>query len=162
MTRIKPFVFAKCLVTFLTISCQPTVEAPQPSPSVFDLVNKPYELDTGLVSRSISFENTTRAPGESGKAASHLGVGRKGTPMRVVKPDSMFILCDITGPGTIRHIWMTTSRASENLRSIVVRVYWEGQKYPSIECLLEISWDSLTGKLCPIFPRFIPAGKMRA
>ena len=39
-----------------------------------DIVSEPYLLDTGLVSRSISFENPTGAPGESGKAASKLGV----------------------------------------------------------------------------------------
>ena len=41
-----------------------------------DIVAEPYLLDTGLVSRAISFENRTGAPGESGKAASRLGVGR--------------------------------------------------------------------------------------
>ena len=36
-----------------------------------DVVTEPYLLDTGLVSRSISFENPTGAPGEGGKAASN-------------------------------------------------------------------------------------------
>ena len=43
-----------------------------------DVIHQPYQLDTGLVSRSISFENPTGAPGEGGKAASRLGAGRKG------------------------------------------------------------------------------------
>jgi hypothetical protein len=43
-------------------------------------------------------------------------------------------LCDITGPGTIRHIWITTSRDPETLRGAVIRAWWEGQKHPSIEC----------------------------
>ena len=99
-----------------------------------NLVNEPYRLDTGLVSRSISFENTTGAPGEGGKAASKLGVGRKGAPMRNIKPGETFVLCDIEGPGTIRHIWMTTRRNPVNLRSLVLRAYWDGQEHPSIEC----------------------------
>ena len=41
--------------------------------STFDLVNRPYELDTGLISRSICFENPAGAPGEGGKASSYLG-----------------------------------------------------------------------------------------
>ena len=45
-----------------------------------DFVLEPYLLNTGLVSRSISFENPTGAPGEGGKAASKLGIGRKGKP----------------------------------------------------------------------------------
>jgi hypothetical protein len=99
-----------------------------------DLSEKPYLLDTGLVSRSISFENPTGAPGEGGKAASPLGVGRKGKPMIRFQPKETVTLCDIEGPGTIRHIWMTTSRAPANLRSLVIRAYWDGQAHPSIEC----------------------------
>ena len=118
----------------LCLSCGPAQQPAKKAPSPYDLVNSPYELNTGLVSRSISFENPTGAPGEGGKAKNHLGVGRKGSPSRSVKPDSMFVLCDIEGPGTIRHIWMTTSRAPENLRSIVLRAYWDGQIHPSIEC----------------------------
>ncbi|MCC6126460.1 MAG: hypothetical protein IT426_15990 [Pirellulales bacterium] len=45
-------------------------------------------MDTGLVSRSISFENPRGAPGEGGKAASELGVGRKGDPARIIKPSA--------------------------------------------------------------------------
>ena len=41
-----------------------------------DIVSEPYLLDTELLSRSISFENPTGAPGEGGKAASKLGVAR--------------------------------------------------------------------------------------
>jgi hypothetical protein len=101
---------------------------------VLDVSEKPYLLDTGLVSRSISFENPTGAPGEGGKAESNLGVGRKGKPSIRFKPAETVTLCDIQGPGTIRHIWMTTSRAPANLRSLVIRAFWEDQKHPGIEC----------------------------
>src|SRR5262245_26129730 len=47
---------------------------------------EPYQLDTSLLSRSISFENVTGEPGAGGKAASNLGVGRKGAPARDIKP----------------------------------------------------------------------------
>ncbi len=80
-----------------------------------DIVAEPYLLDTGLVSRSISFENPTGAPGEGGKAASKLGVGRKGSPAITLKAGQEVQLCDIKGPGTIRHIWMTTSKEPANL-----------------------------------------------
>ncbi len=98
-----------------------------------DLVHRPYLLDTGLLSRSISFENPTGEPGEGGKAASDLGVGRKGSPFRTIEPGQTVQLCDIEGPGTIRHIWMTTRPVPKNLRSLVVRTWWDGQEHPSIE-----------------------------
>ncbi len=101
-----------------------------------DPLREPYLLHTGLRSRSISFENPTGAPGQGGKAASKLGIGLKGSPCRTIQPGETAGLCDIEGPGMIRHFWMTTSNVSKSLRAIVVRAYWEGQAHPSIECPL--------------------------
>jgi hypothetical protein len=104
--------------------------------SIPDPVREPYLLHTGVVSRSISFENPTGAPGQGGKAASALGVGRKGSPNRKIQPGETVGLCDIEGPGMIRHFWMTTGNVKNHLRSVVIRAYWEGQEHPSIECPL--------------------------
>ncbi|HBO44170.1 MAG TPA: hypothetical protein DD670_09605 [Planctomycetaceae bacterium] len=106
----------------------------QSGPPSVDLIHKPYDLDTGLVSRSISFENPTGAPGEGGKAASPLGAGRKGSPNRWIAPGQTLDLCDIEGPGTIRHIWMTCRGEQGLYRELVLRCWWEGQEHPSIEC----------------------------
>lgn len=97
-----------------------------------------YDLGNGLESRSISFENPTGEPGKGGQTASKLGVGRKGFPAKGIASGETVVLCDITGPGTIRHIWMTGGfkDKTEALRSMVVRAYWDGQEYPSIECPL--------------------------
>ncbi len=101
-----------------------------------DPLREPFLLNTGLQTRSISFENPTGAPGQGGKAASALGVGRKGAASRTIQPSETVGLCDIEGPGMIRHFWMTTSRVAKSLRAIVVRAYWDGQAHPSIECPL--------------------------
>ena len=113
------------------------------------LVRQPYLLDTGLDSRSISFENPTGAPGEGGKAASNLGPGRKGAPARKIKPAETVQLCDITGPGTIRHIWMTTEGAPAVQRACVIRGWWEGQEHPSIECPIGDLFGFAHGKITP-------------
>ncbi len=97
-------------------------------------VHEPYLLDTGLISRSISFENPTGERGAGGKAASRLGPTRKGAPARDIKPGETVQLCDIEGPGTIRHIWITTDRDPAVQRACVIRGWWEGQEHPSIEC----------------------------
>jgi hypothetical protein len=101
-----------------------------------DLVHSPFLLDTGLESRSISFENPTGERGAGGKASSNLGPGRKGSPARTLEPGDTVQLCDIRGRGTIRHIWITTSREPDNLRSLVLRAWWDNQEHPSIECPL--------------------------
>ena len=120
-----------------------------PCPQAIDLVSEPYLLDTGLVCRSISFENPTGAPGEGGKAASQLGVGRKGAPSITLKAGQEVQLCDIEGPGTIRHIWMTTKKSPVNLRSLVLRAWWDGQSHPSIECPIGDLMGFAHGKVMP-------------
>lgn len=95
-----------------------------------------YALNHSLESRSISFENPTGDRGAGGKAASNLGVGRKGAPCRTIAPNETVTLCDVNGPGTIRHIWMTSGQAQSALLGMVIRAYWEGQPYPSIEAPL--------------------------
>ncbi len=122
-----------------------------PSGLAMDVVHEPYLLDTGLVSRSISFENPTGAPGEGGKAASNLGIGRKGAPMITLKAGQEVQLCDIEGPGTIRHIWMTTRNKPVNLRSLVLRAWWDGQEHPSIECPIGDLMGFAHGKVMPYF-----------
>jgi hypothetical protein len=99
---------------------------------------KLYNLNTGLQSRSISFENPTGEKGQGGKTSNHLGIGRKGFPAKQIAPNEEVILCDIEGPGTIRHIWMTGDWKDNNqlLRTTIIRAYWDGQKHPSIECPL--------------------------
>ncbi len=116
-----------------------------------DLVTEPYRLDTGLVSRSICFENPSGAPGQGGTAASHLGPGRKGAPAITLKAGQEVQLCDISGSGTIRHIWMTTANTPVNLRSLVIRAWWDGQTHPSIECPIGDFMGTAHGKVTPYF-----------
>ncbi len=134
-----------CFLVFVImlgcISCRRTV----------DIVSEPYLLDTGLVSRSICFENPTGAPGEGGKTASRLGAGRKGSPSISLKAGQEVQLCDIEGPGTIRHIWMTTRRNAVTLRSLVIRAWWDGQEHPSVECPIGDFMGFAHGKVMPYY-----------
>jgi hypothetical protein len=114
-----------------------------------NVISEPYLLDPGLVSRSICFENPAGAPGQGGMAASALGVGRKGSPARTLNAGQTVQLCDIEGPGTIRHIWMTTSNTPMNLRSLVIRAWWDGQASPSIECPIGDFMGFAHGKVTP-------------
>ncbi len=43
-------------------------------------------------------------------------------------------LGEMKGPGCIRHIWMTTTEHNNNLRRLVLRIYWNGEKTPSVLC----------------------------
>ena len=112
-----------------------------------DLISKPFLLDTGLETRSISFENPTGERGAGGKAENPLGVGRKGAPAQRLQPGQEVQLCDIEGPGTIRHIWLTTYSVPELFRGGVIRAYWEGQEHPSVEAPLGDFFGFAHGKV---------------
>jgi hypothetical protein len=111
--------------------------------------DEPFLLPQSIESRSISFENPTGAKGAGGTAASRLGVGRKGSPARMIKPGDTVQLCNIEGPAVIRHIWITTTGIPSNLRSMVIRAYWEDQEHPSIECPLGDFMGFAHGKVKP-------------
>lgn len=43
-------------------------------------------------------------------------------------------LAEIEGPGAITHIWVTINSPEEfHLRKIIIRIYWDGEEYPSVE-----------------------------
>ncbi len=55
----------------------------------------------------------------------------------LIEPGERKALAEIAGAGVIRHIWFTV--ACEDplyLRKTVLRMYWDGMDYPSVECCL--------------------------
>jgi hypothetical protein len=89
-------------------------------------------------SRSISPENFTGEKGKGGmategtgsNASKDLGQGWKVSPSVKIKSKTTFTLAEITGPGSIQHIWMTPTG---NWRFSILRFYWDDEKEPSIE-----------------------------
>lgn len=88
--------------------------------------------------RSISAENPTGAPGKSAMAepgadssAAGLGRGWKVRPCITLDAESTTTLAEIDSPGVIQHIWITVD--PQWWRSIVLRMYWDGEGAPSIE-----------------------------
>ncbi|UCD53525.1 MAG: DUF2961 domain-containing protein [Phycisphaerales bacterium] len=89
--------------------------------------------------RSISPENFTGEKGKGGmategtgaRAARELGQGWKVSPSVRIEAGQTFVMADITGPGAIQHIWMTPTG---NNRLNIFRIYWDGEKEPSVEC----------------------------
>jgi hypothetical protein len=89
-------------------------------------------------SRSISPENFTGEKGKGGmatdgtgaKASRDLGQGWKVSPSVRIKSKTTFTVAEITGPGSIQHIWMTPTG---NWRHSIIRFYWDDEKEPSVE-----------------------------
>jgi len=92
-------------------------------------------------SRSISPENITGEKGRGGmaklgegsasNAARDLGQGWKVNPFIKIAKGETITLAEIDGSGAINHIWMTPTG---NWRFSILRIYWDGEKEPSVEC----------------------------
>ncbi len=65
-----------------------------------------------------------------------------------VPPDGQEVtLADLKGPGAITHIWMTYRGGSENL---ILRIYWDGNRNPSVEAPLGDFFGVAMGITAPI------------
>ncbi|MBK1876109.1 glycoside hydrolase family 172 protein [Pelagicoccus mobilis] len=95
-------------------------------------------------SRSISPENPDgsksgggrafpdlEATGDDASPARELGQGWKARPYVKIEAGEVLEIASIEGPGAIQHIWMTPTGTN---RCTILRVYWDGQDTPSIEC----------------------------
>ena len=92
--------------------------------------------------RSITAENPDGAKGGAARAAPgddahcssaarELGRGWKVRPCISVKAGETVTLADVKGPGVIQHIWITVEEKAYT--SVVLRMYWDGEKTPSVE-----------------------------
>ncbi len=95
------------------------------------------------VSRSISPENFTGEKGKGGmategtgaRAARDLGQKWKVSPSVNIPAGETFVAADVKeGEGSIRHIWATLGGCILANRLLVLRIYWDGAEFPSIEC----------------------------
>jgi len=87
--------------------------------------------------RSISPENFKGEKGKGGMAvpnggpARDLGQGWKVSPYVNIGAGETFEMADMEGPGCIQHIWLTPTG---KWRNSILRIYWDGQENPSVEC----------------------------
>ncbi len=92
-----------------------------------------FELPHGVETRWYSFESPNAAPGAGGKTQE----GRKGAATKTIAAGETVVLADAKGPGIVRRIWLTVPGGVETLRGFVVRMYWDGQEWPSVEAPLQ-------------------------
>jgi len=107
--------------------------------------------------RSISPENFTGEKGKAGmstdgparNAARDLGQGWKVSPFVNIGAHATFTLADISGPGAITQIWMTPAPLDKT-RWQILRIYWDDETEPSVECPLGDFFACGWGRYCQI------------
>ncbi len=115
---------------------------------------------SGAKTRSISAENIDGAKGKGGMAiegvaencARDLGQGWKVAPYANVPAGETFTFADIDGPGAIQSMWLTgqISLAGPAARLYILRIYWDGQDQPSVECPVGDFFASPWGPYVPV------------
>ncbi|MBN2289688.1 MAG: DUF2961 domain-containing protein [Candidatus Glassbacteria bacterium] len=134
----------KLSVLTLLLSLSPIFIAAglQAQKSAFDGLSTDMQnlfLLSNAKTRSISPENFTGEKGKGGmategtneRAARGLGQGWKVSPSVDIDSCSTLTLAEIQGPGAIQHIWMTVTG---HWRHTILRIYWDGETEPSVEC----------------------------
>lgn len=107
--------------------------------------------------RSLSPENITGEKGRGGMceledgsarhAARDLGKKWKVNPFLVIQPGETLTIADVAGPGCIQHIWMTPTG---KWRNTILRMYWDGEQQPSVECPVGDFFASGWGEYAPL------------
>ncbi len=105
--------------------------------------------------RSLSAENVDGAKGRGGMAtegisakyASQLGRGWKVSPAVDIKPGETFTVADIRDQGALQQMWITPTG---NWRFSILRMYWDDQEHPSVECPLGDFFGQPWGKYAPL------------
>ena len=90
--------------------------------------------------RSLSAENPTGEKGKGGMSvegtgagpARELGQGWKVSPSVNIEAGETFTLADIDEPGAVQSMWFGGYVG----RDFILRIYWDGQEQPSVECPL--------------------------
>jgi hypothetical protein len=106
--------------------------------------------------RSISPENFTGEKGKGGMAvdgtgaihARGLGQGWKVSPSVRIEKETTFVLADIEGQGAIQQFWITPTGAP--WRDLILRIYWDNQKHPSVEVPIGDFFANGWGQYAPV------------
>ncbi|WP_421809876.1 glycoside hydrolase family 172 protein [Flagellimonas sp.] len=80
-----------------------------------------------------------------------------------IKPGETRTIGDIKGPGIIKHIWTTiASNEPYHLKKIILRMYWDGEKTPSVETPIGDFFGLGLGKYNLYESKFTSVGSQRA
>jgi hypothetical protein len=89
-----------------------------------------YIMPKGIQSRVSSFENLNGQKGEGGKT----NKGAKGNAFESLKAGESKTLLEVHSAGIIQRMWFTIAdRSPKMLRSLRLRIYWDGADKPAVD-----------------------------
>lgn len=85
--------------------------------------------------------------GTSGYCARDLGIGWKTNPRMFIQAGQTLTLAEVEDQGEIRQIWLTPTGC---WRGQVLRIYWDGEETPAVECPLGDFFAAGLGTFSPV------------
>jgi hypothetical protein len=91
------------------------------------------------------------------------GANDDGQRKKKIQPNETRTIGNVNGPGIIKHIWITiASSEPHHLKKIVLRMYWDDNKTPSVEAPIGDFFGLGLGKYFLYESRFLSVGSQRA
>lgn len=91
------------------------------------------------------------------------GANDDGNWQNKIQPGETRVITKIKGPGIIRHIWMTIATSEPyHLKKIVLRMYWDGEKTPSVEVPIGDFFGLGLGRYTLYQSEYLSVGSQRA
>lgn len=89
-----------------------------------------FKMPDGQQSRVSSFENMNGLKGNGGKTNN----GSKGNAYEALNAGETKTLLEVNSPGIIQRMWVTINdRSFKMMRSLRLRIYWDGDKKPAVD-----------------------------
>ena len=82
-----------------------------------------FQMPKNVESRVSSFENPNGIKGNGGKT----NKTAKGNAFETIKESETKTLLDVNGHGIIQRIWLTVNRSPVMLRTLRLKMFWDGE-----------------------------------
>src|SRR6478672_10749256 len=117
-----------------------------------------FQMPKNGESRVSSFENPNGVKGNGGKT----NKTAKGNAFETIKEGETKTLLDVNGQGIIQRIWLTVNRTPLMLRSLHLKMFWEGETKPAVDVPMGDFFVFNLGKDAPFQSEFFSSGEGRS
>jgi len=117
-----------------------------------------FQMPKNVESRVSSFENPNGIKGSGGKT----NKTAKGNAFETIKESETKTLLDVNGHGIIQRIWLTVNRSPVMLRTLRLKMFWDGETKPAVDVPMGDFFVFNLGKDAPFQSEFFSSGEGRS
>jgi len=117
-----------------------------------------FQMPKNADSRLSSFENPNGVKGNGGKT----NKTAKGNAFETLKEGETKTLLDVNGQGIVQRIWLTVNRSPMMLRSLRLKMFWDGETKPAVDVPMGDFFVFNLGKDAPFQSELFSSGEGRS